>query len=54
MKKLIAANLFLCLLWVCTFSVSAQTIISGPLSDKSVDPARLARIDTLVNDYINC
>jgi len=53
MKKLIAANLFLCLLWVCTFSVSAQTIISGPLSDRSVDPARLARIDTLVNDYIN-
>jgi len=52
MKKLIAAPLFLCALWVCAFSVSAQSIISGPLSDKSVDPARLARIDTLVNDYI--
>jgi len=44
--------LFLCVLWVSTPSVSAQTIISGPLSDKAVDPARLARIDTLVNDYI--
>jgi len=53
MKKLIAASLFLCLPWVCAVSVSAQTITSGPLSDKSVDPTRLARIDTLVNDYIN-
>ena len=57
MRKLIAAILFYCVLWVCSFfvctsTVSAQTIISGPLSDKSIDPARLARIDTLVNDYI--
>lgn len=51
MRKRIAALLFL--FAICTHSLFAQTIVSGPLSDKSVDPARLARIDTLVNDYIN-
>lgn len=60
MKKLIAASFFLtclflsvCAVFISAVSVSAQTITLSSSPDKSVDPARLSRIDTLVNDYIN-
>lgn len=55
MKKRIAAHFFLtcCFLSVSLLSASAQTIALLSSPDRAVDPARLSRIDTLVNDYIS-
>src|ERR1700754_52795 len=49
--KLIAAGILLlaCLL----HQASAQTISTKPIPDNSVDYTRLARIDTVVNEYIH-
>lgn len=49
MKRMFLSVLFAFLL----FRGAAQTIITTTAPDKSVDYARLARIDTVVNEYIN-
>jgi CubicO group peptidase (beta-lactamase class C family) len=46
-------GLLILLLSAVLLQSSAQTIVTTSTPDKSVDYARLARIDTLVNEYIN-